>query len=347
MRIARSIAPLVSLTVVACAVDPDIEPATVGDGKHDASSCTRVDLRAPLGPVRHQGTGSNWCFAETAADLATFRFQHELAGKRLTADVFAFAHAAAKDPEFAFSGGFIDGAIRDGVAYGRTRNLCLFGTDDREAMGASVLDITGRAVFVAELDEVADRGERARFMEKLAARRRTDPITKADPDVLYRVFREEESAALFARLALLLCAGGTWIPPHEVEVTSDRVSDEDWNKGEAYRVATAPARIELIDEQLDRGVPVGIDYMVSVTMFSTRPYGGLHASSIVGRRWNDDRGACEYLVRNSWGPACEPTDGEVLGGFRPDLLPGCEAGNFWLPYTDLTHSLFGVHYIEP
>lgn len=44
-----------------------------------------------------------------------------------------------------------------------------------------------------------------------------------------------------------------------------------------------------------------------------------HASSVIGRRWNDKTKTCEYLVRNSWGRDCSI--------YREGIE--CDGGNFW------------------
>jgi hypothetical protein len=78
---------------------------------------------------------------------------------------------------------------------------------------------------------------------------------------------------------------------------------------------------QYFDIQLNRGIPLGIHYNVNRILKNGSQLVAKHASSIVGRRKRGGR--CEYLIRNSWGPGC--------GGYK---YP-CEAGNVWVPESEL------------
>ena len=62
----------------------------------------------------------------------------------------------------------------------------------------------------------------------------------------------------------------------------------------------------------------------------------LHASTLVGRRYNEATKSCEYLVRNSWGRSCQFYDESYA----------CEEGHIWIPKEGLSRRLSGINYLE-
>ncbi|MBL6988432.1 MAG: hypothetical protein ISR65_01565 [Bacteriovoracaceae bacterium] len=95
--------------------------------------------------------------------------------------------------------------------------------------------------------------------------------------------------------------------------------------------------IDKIDQILSNGDITGIGYYPYV--LGEQGYGSTrsgHSSSIVARKFNDDTGVCEYLIRNSWGPDCTYYDPELK----------CEEGQIWVPEERLEKVIFDVTYIE-
>jgi hypothetical protein len=62
-----------------------------------------------------------------------------------------------------------------------------------------------------------------------------------------------------------------------------------------------------------------------------------HADLIVGRRWNQAKDRCEYMIRNSWGQNC--------AGGMPGIVE-CDRGNFWIPDTAVEAAVSNVHYLD-
>ena len=59
-----------------------------------------------------------------------------------------------------------------------------------------------------------------------------------------------------------------------------------------------------LDQKLEEGQIVGVNYYSSFLLHpGVKPDGG-HASSIVGKRFNPENCQVEYILRNSWGPSC-------------------------------------------
>lgn len=114
------------------------------------------------------------------------------------------------------------------------------------------------------------------------------------------------------------------------EALSSLTIKREWRNSRLY-----PA----IDEQLDKGNILGISYHAG--MLENSEKGGFivnHASSIVGRRFNEETMSCEYLLRNSWGTTCS--------GYSEDYE--CKKGHVWIGEEFFKHknSIFEVEYVE-
>ena len=99
----------------------------------------------------------------------------------------------------------------------------------------------------------------------------------------------------------------------------------------AVRVLTKPYNQWAdIDKQLSKGNLVGIEYDSGILEDHNSPFNTLagHASSIVGRRFNERTGSCEYMLRNSWGKSC--------AGYSPYYQ--CMNGHIWIPESYFKYS---------
>jgi aminopeptidase C len=77
-----------------------------------------------------------------------------------------------------------------------------------------------------------------------------------------------------------------------------------------------------MDKALDNGKIIGIEYDAGILEdynYAASVLNG-HASSIIGRRFNEKTNSCEYLLRNSWGKSC--------AGYHEDYE--CEDGHIWM-----------------
>ena len=90
--------------------------------------------------------------------------------------------------------------------------------------------------------------------------------------------------------------------------------------------------VKIVNELLNSGKPLGIDYRLeNITKLE-----GLHASTVIGRRWN--KGRCEYNIRNSWGHTCEP--------YNKNIECNKEDGSFWLEDQDFFLFSENFKYLE-
>lgn len=70
--------------------------------------------------------------------------------------------------------------------------------------------------------------------------------------------------------------------------------------------------------------------------FNNSPGCGGHASVLLGRRWNQKKGHCEFLIRNSWGSHCE-------GIKRSEIDCDPNTGQFWLDSLDMSKSVLDLN----
>jgi hypothetical protein len=92
-----------------------------------------------------------------------------------------------------------------------------------------------------------------------------------------------------------------------------------------------------VDEQLEKGSIAGIIY-TGTTLTDRYLYevSSLHASTVVGRRFNEKTKDCEYLIRNSWGDGCENYDPSY----------DCDQGHIWMPERYLEQAVWSATYVK-
>lgn len=94
-----------------------------------------------------------------------------------------------------------------------------------------------------------------------------------------------------------------------------------------------------VSEQLELGRLVGLDYDSRLLQDSTHrgvKLAELHTSSIVGRRWSEEKNSCEFLIRNSHGDGC---------GDKYDPSYECDAGNVWVPESQIYPGTISIVYM--
>ncbi|MBC7713890.1 MAG: hypothetical protein H7177_11155 [Rhizobacter sp.] len=103
--------------------------------------------------------------------------------------------------------------------------------------------------------------------------------------------------------------------------------------------------MKTLDDQITKGEMAGIGYDYNKLNGESGPGG--HGSLVVGRRTNPESGACEYLVRNSWGKDCEQKEGDGLSCHKNCDADGCRySGHFWVSESRLKNSILGVTYLQ-
>lgn len=100
-----------------------------------------------------------------------------------------------------------------------------------------------------------------------------------------------------------------------------------------------PAVFTNMNKQMNRGRLVGIDYdsrILPDNHNGSVNLAELHTSSLVGRRWNEAKNECQYLIRDSHGNQCS----------RYDTSYECLGGMVWMNESLLYPNLTSLVYIE-
>lgn len=300
------------------------------------------NFAAKLGPVRDQGT-MGWCYAFVAADLVSAR-----TGKRISALGSAIAYNEENPtyrrlegeppsqiqipgkkspvPILSSKGGFVE-EIPHYQTHGGNTLKCLEAMKKRgacleEDLNSEDNGITWLNQNLKRLDEV----QRSRVEE--TCRNGYEAAQNLFPEIAGKTFSKIlghiTDEQLVTELARVQCK-----PRIDVNLEFAEVKASD---------AGLLPMIEALDAQITAENPVGIaynpDFLKDRESFSEEAN---HASTIVGRRYNEVSGECEYLLRNSWGRGC--------GQYVYECEPGQE-GNVWIPQGALARSLRDIQYIK-
>lgn len=99
------------------------------------------------------------------------------------------------------------------------------------------------------------------------------------------------------------------------------------------------SQLKKLDEQLSKNNIVALSVDSKLMTFpdsnlypsKTKSF---HAMTAIGRRWNEEKGSCEYLIRNSYGDKCR--------GYSKDYE--CMGGNLWIAKDQLARHLVNITY---
>lgn len=304
----------------------------------EPESCgTIADVRPKLPATRDQASriypdsGSNWCFAFAAADLLTAKLGQDISPIDLAiiyqrkSEREAHRKNAAdpcRNDRYPLADANSGGTIEDAVIAvrekgGACRHEDLPATKDfatlikllgKQKLGKSPADSTCIDGALAMLAPNANLGN------------------------LQRVFRSEAAWRLYEGIDREACKTRIAMPRVRVKT----LFADDTSSSE---------RLKTIDRVLESGQPVGFESYFNFDYPGwdiDRLNGNRgHSTTLVGRRWNERTGTCQYLLRNSWGARCQPY------GNDEDPSPyECDAdGNIWISESTLMSVAPDVSYL--
>lgn len=337
-------------------------------GETSAASLTKKDCDGPdfsdrFGPVRDQGDFGN-CYAAVSADLIGFaqglrpperisaidvgavslstspqqilsqmrqqeNWSEAMRVRRLGEDQSALL-SGKKNLELPerMEGGLVGSTVE---SYNFSGGLC---TEDRLRSQGPIVHLYKDSFARSRVWGLAAGSEAAKNIDELAlpAFPRSPVLQRSAERALFLVqncpvpknpaeaFRQDLNAHMVRTLRQQADKACAPRKPLKTMKASDFVTERGKN-------SFAPS---FIAESLRNGYPVGIGYdadFLHSGRKSPRKEAG-HASLIVAQRWNPKTQACEFKLRNSWGPGCQ--------GYHPDFSgPRCDAGSFWLTEKDL------------
>ncbi len=92
--------------------------------------------------------------------------------------------------------------------------------------------------------------------------------------------------------------------------------------------------IKSLHKELNSKSPAAIRYHPAFLKGKRKP--GNHASTVVGRRFNNEMKSCEFLIRNSWGSDCK--------AYSPQYADpsNCNNGHIWVSEANLHQIIYGL-----
>lgn len=284
------------------------------------AGCAPVDLRDRLGEARDQGT-TDWCYGFAMADLLSFHLGVRLSAFDLSLRTFLLherAHYARLREENARQDSSIleyrRGRTPDAMDVARREGVC----EERHVRSGSpeapLDDWIDTIEALSRAGGPSSGGTQLTCSAADAAG--TAYPTLSEPDLAEGLLSGSK-LGIFQTLSERSCAGRRVPLPSGLhyELTTLKAAERAGRRGD--RLLPALAGI------LDRGEPAAVQFDLS--RFLASPRGELvHVALVVGRR--DVAGACQYLVRNSWGRGCASYS-------RP-----CERGHIWLSEEDIRSS---------
>lgn len=292
--------------------------------QREQNSCqTKIDLRNKvLGDVRDLDT-IGWCYAFSTADLLSYKL-----GQKISAADFAinynndfinnFFKKYNNKGEQDFKGGYttmINGVLQKMKQKG---GACLESKFSSEDNGGGAL----RANLTL-LDDLK--------------RQQWSPKTLRCQGVFEKVFPQ-----LPIKDVIDIAERST--RSEFIQMLSEKACQPRINLG-ALEIINSPLTAstkdlyDTIDQQLESKNIVKISYNAGL-LFNTHYTGRNrpHNSVVLGRRFNQKNGECEYLIRNSYGRGCKAYD--------TTLAANCEEGNVWMPKSILAKGVEDVSYLK-
>lgn len=306
-------------------------------------SCTSIDYRSELPPIRNQGS-IGWCYAFSAADLVSHKLQQNISPvdialsfnnslnqntvarttrdtARLISRYMGLETGEQKNPPTPASirEHFLSNFTPESQRESGWVDQSIMAT---QARGGFCLDapISGLAENNDEFISVIAMMERMRNGYSLSLEKTPDldvaefvcnygSIPESLTDPISTIGLERITQYLEGRLIGDLFYG----------LVNEQCQNRISASFEAQEINLNPLsteeKLQTINQILENGSILSINFMSQMLTGPDTP-GEYHAAPIVGRRQNTENQQCEYLVRNSWGPSCEAyTTNECEGGY--------------------------------
>lgn len=343
----------------------------VAFASNEEASCTNVDLRPLMGPMRDQGD-KGWCYANAASDLLSFKHRKELEGQQVSAAYTALTYLrnVSIGSNSEGDGGFVSGAVIAAEEFGFCPRIM---EEKVEGTGLSKLTLRERLEtlqnFKKDFDlwhQNHDQAAKKRFVARYRQYKLTKSYVAQMPSAtLISILISSDEDSFINEFAKKICKDQIEYPVEKSQVVFSTklmsppfdVNLPKWLTGlpRATTVHVGPIAwnpftvnvdyVSKVDEQLSKNNIVAIDYFADFlgTDYLKNPYtprDGMHASVLVGRRWNKETRGCEYLIRNSWGARCSAYDANIVKNKY------CEAGNIWVPEHVLRYNMYAYIYLK-
>ncbi len=333
----------------------------------DSTGCSDSDASSELGDVRSQGN-MGWCYANTAADLISYRFRKDWGYKQASANFIAFGYNykqnSSEPGTYIFTEG---GDIRAATSYASEfKYSCRRELDNVFILGGLNLQLKQKLHTAEKLKNLFNRRNQSAaalneyddFISELNEKKSI--ITFLMPQ--FAATQEEALAAQKASLAKSLSLdlnlavvdiAKNVCQPYQLPMSLPREQirrvhgdvDQYYDKLQKKIVYEKPNMLNIIDRELTDGNVVGIDYSINLISPNLKDTDS-HASVLVGRSMDIVKGQCMYKIRNSWGKGCvDHWNGADYPRYNATVK--CEeSGHVWVTKANLKAALSGFVYID-
>lgn len=296
--------------------------------------CSNIDLRNDvLGSPRNQDS-VGWCSSFTAADLLSYKV-----GFKVSAFDVALAYNEETKPQYKknlldlilFQKGqpYKTNEQKGGDAPNNANAAIKNGLCREDRLPSEDVGTSNLYYAIQELEGYKESFEGSE--EKICPNINESLIKSMFPSTtiksFYDILKESSEAYFTDDLADKSC--GKRVHPKNLTAKSLTAKLNPF-------VSTSDL-FDKIDEQLNKNniLSVGYDARVLYDIHGEGRSMG-HDSVIVGRKFNEESGECEFLIRNSWGRSCSSYDSRIE----------CDEGNIYLPKSELNKRIRDVGYIE-
>ncbi len=276
-----------------------------------ASCSNQINLKEPLSTEAPKNQDSvNWCFAYTAADLIANETGIEPSAAYVGLNTLKYI----PNPGDGFIGKIVNGIKKNGSCMEESFNS----SDYKFSEKYKDYEIAQLNDDLMKFYNLVNAGKKTKEEavdlfcsgEKMAVSLQEffPGMKEKDMIDLIMKFNKDEDVYILASMLKGKC------PVKKIPALSnltpkyiDRLTKNNWSQ---------------LDKMISQGKILGIEYdsgMLKNYDFIPDPISG-HASSIVGRRWNDKTNSCEYMLRNSWGKPCS--------NYHEDYE--CSNGHIWI-----------------
>lgn len=272
------------------------------------SKCSKAEVDTQYMPKNNDQGNLRWCFAYSAADILSYFEKIPLSSYSIATNHHSFNQYDKPITEI----GSVTGEAIVRATY--SKGLCL----------ENETDFTGGDW--GKLSEFIAKIESGNIIELGFTCLKKDKETTIDlienvQKILEAIPPNQRIAAIFE----MTCKN-----PYQLK--------NKYNVKMSHRLYVGQEKVmEDLDKALDSNEPVSIGYDIDLVLKKDedehRPY--LHASTIIGRRWNEATSKCEYLIKNSWGNECPKK-----------IKIDCTNGNFWASREKLQSSIDLIYTVE-
>jgi hypothetical protein len=279
-------------------------------------TCKPVDLRKSLPPVRDQD-GVGWCYAYAGADLVSHKLGQNISPVDIAIqynDTFKNrVHKYLGKTEDQLTAGYVDKALVKAMNRGFCAESGFSGDNIQHAQLASAL---------AAIEKLKRRSQRKLNCDEFLQVKSTfKNLSQYEVD---QILEKSTNMSFIADLNDANCKKRLVLPAGSSV------------KALRKRAENGRDIVDRLDQVLDSKNIAALSYNFALIIKNESTAEPLyHASSIVGRSWNESKKRCEYILRNSFGRTCY---------IRPDLA--CTEGYIYVPRDEVANYSTELNYIE-